>query len=201
VPAPILWEPELRLLITEAAAGPSLRSVLDENPAQARRAGAWLARLHGCGAPLPARADPLPVQLKWPPPLAELAAALSPLPEGRGLPTHGDFASADVLVPADGPTVVVDFDDAGLGEPALDVANFEATLELRGVRRYGTAEAFDSAATAFRSGYAEHTTPPTITAPVEAVVWLRLARRNLLSRPENEAWRHALARAKALLDD
>jgi len=195
VPEPVLCDPALRVLFTTAAPGPSLRAVLDDDPEQARRAGAWLARLHACGAELPARRP----RRAWSPELAPLGAALErQLPERSGVPTHGDFAAADVLVPAEGPTVVVDLDDAAAGDPAADVANFEATLELRRLRRYGSPAAFAAATASFRAGYAANATMPPVSPAVEAYVWLRLAQRNLTARPEGVLWRHALARAEAI---
>ena len=166
VAAPVLHDPELGVLITEAAEGPSLRDVLDDEPEQATRAGGWLARFHGCGALL----------------------------------THGDFAAADVLVPARGPTVVVDFDNAAPGDPAFDVANFEATLELRGLRRYGDPNAFAAAVSAFRSGYEEYAPLPPLAPAVEALVWARLAESNLRGKPAGAIGRHALARSASVLD-
>jgi phosphotransferase family enzyme len=42
---------------------------------------------------------------------------------------HGDF-SADQIIVTNGGLVVVDFDNAGLGDPAMDLASFAADLEV-----------------------------------------------------------------------
>jgi thiamine kinase-like enzyme len=204
VPEVVVHVPELRVLFFTAADGPTLRDVLDDQPEQAARAGAWLARFHGCGAQLPARRQPPGPRTRGEPfaSLAEeVASALQALAPRPALPTHWDFATVEVLVPPRGPTVVTDFDDAGLDDPAMDVANFEATLQLRALRRFGDARAYDSAIRAFRRGYEEERALPSVAPPLEAFVWLRLARRNHRSAPDGIVWRHALARAEAVLHE
>jgi Ser/Thr protein kinase RdoA (MazF antagonist) len=123
-----------------------------------------------------------------------LAGALRALPD-PALPIHFDYATADVLVPPDGPTTVVDFDDAAMGDPAFDVANFGATLMLRGWRRAADSGTFAEAAAAFEAGYREHAPLPPIAPAIEAAVWLRLAHRCLERRVGEELWRFALERA------
>jgi aminoglycoside phosphotransferase (APT) family kinase protein len=123
-----------------------------------------------------------------------LAAAVREMPD-PALPTHFDYACADVLVPEHGPTVVVDFDDAGMGDPAFDVANFAATLTLRGWRRAGAADAFAAARTAFEAGYAELAPLPSPAPPVAAAVWMRLAERGLGRGAAEDVWRFALERS------
>ena len=204
VPAPLLHDPELHAVFTEAAAGPSLRSTLETNPTAAARAGAWLARYHSSGVALPGSRPPSALAgaaLRWArshpavAPLADaVASALRGVPD-PGRPVHYEYASADVLVPERGPTVVVDFDDAAMGDPALDVANFEATLMLRGWRRGGGADAFAAARDAFRAGYAEYAQLPPLAPAIEAAVWLRLARRELNRRRNEDIWRFAVDRA------
>jgi Ser/Thr protein kinase RdoA (MazF antagonist) len=204
VPAPILHVPELQVVFTEAVAGPSLRKVLDANVAAAARAGAWLARFHTCGVVLPCSRPPATLAttvLGWSkktailaPLAAQLATALRTTPDPNR-PVHFDYASADVLVPEDGPTVVVDFDDTARGDPALDVANFEATLTLRGWRKAGAVDAFAAARSAFRAGYVAHAPLPSLSPAVEAVVWLRLAHRGLRRNIHADVWRFALDRA------
>jgi Ser/Thr protein kinase RdoA (MazF antagonist) len=209
VPEPVLHEPDLHAVFTEAVAGPSLSWLLDEDQEAARRAGAWLARFHGCGAILPRTQRPakqaraLAARGIRETTLASLAAALVPalraLPTSR-LPTHGDFASADVLVPPEGPTVVIDFDQAAMGDPAFDVANFEATLAVRGLRRYGTPEVFASARRTFREGYEQHAPLPPLAPALEALVWLRLTDRNTRNGATEDIWRYTFERAQRALE-
>jgi len=204
VPAPLVALPELGVLFTDAAAGPSLRSVLERDQDTAWRAGAWLARFHTCGAVLTRRRTPARLASavnRWGShhaPLApyadRLAAAVRSLPD-PALPVHFDYAGADVLVPEHGPTVVVDFDDAGRGDPAFDVANFAATLTLRGWRRAGSADAFAAARTAFEAGYAQHAPLPSPAPATEAAVWMRLAERGLARGVAEDVWRFALERS------
>jgi Ser/Thr protein kinase RdoA (MazF antagonist) len=204
VPAPLLELPELGVLFTDAAAGPSLRAVLEASPGEAWRAGAWLARFHTCGATLARRRTPARLAsavLRWGSrhaplaPHADRLAAAVRAARDPALPVHFDYASADVLVPEHGPTVVVDFDDAGMGDPAFDVANFEATLTLRGWRRAGSPDAFAAARGAFEAGYAEQAPLPTPSPAVEAAVWMRLADRGLSRGVAEAVWRFALERS------
>jgi Ser/Thr protein kinase RdoA (MazF antagonist) len=204
VPAPLVALPELGVLFTDAAAGPSLRTLLEDEPGAAWRAGAWLARFHTCGAALARRRTPARLASaveRWgsrhaplTPYADRLAAAVRTAPDPV-LPVHFDYAGADVLVPEDGPTVVVDFDDAGMGDPAFDVANFAATLTLRGWRRAGSADAFAAAGTAFAAGYTRHAPLPSLSPAIEAAVWMRLAERGLARGVAEDVWRFALERS------
>jgi Ser/Thr protein kinase RdoA (MazF antagonist) len=51
--------------------------------------------------------------------------------------------------------VLIDFDDAAMGEPALDVANFLAHLRLLALERRPAAVTVEAVAAAFHSRYAE----------------------------------------------
>jgi Ser/Thr protein kinase RdoA (MazF antagonist) len=208
VPAPLLELPEHGVLFTDAAAGPSVRAVVDADPDAAWRAGAWLARFHTCGATLRRRRTPARLAsavTRWggrhpelAPHVSRLTAAVSALPD-PGLPVHFDYASADVLVPDDGPTVVVDFDDAGMGDPSYDVANFEAALALRGWRRAGNADCYAAATAAFEAGYEQWAPLPDRAPIVEAAVWMRLAERGLSRGVAGDVWRFALERSAEIL--
>jgi aminoglycoside phosphotransferase (APT) family kinase protein len=204
VPTTLVALPELGVLFTDAAAGPSLRTVIERDPDAAWRAGAWLARFHTCGAALARRRTPARLASavkRWgnrhaslAPYSDRLAAAVRAVPD-PALPVHFDYAGADVLVPEHGPTVVVDFDDAGMGDPAFDVANFAATLTLRGWRRAGNADAFAAARTAFAAGYAQHAPLPSPSPAIEAAVWMRLAERGLGRGAAEDVWHFALERS------
>ncbi|MFN0149180.1 MAG: phosphotransferase enzyme family protein [bacterium] len=66
--------------------------------------------------------------------------------------THGDFHYHQILV--DGETIsFVDFDEAGNGDPRVDIGNFIAHLRLLGVRNPETAEAWARVEVAFVEGY------------------------------------------------
>jgi aminoglycoside phosphotransferase (APT) family kinase protein len=68
---------------------------------------------------------------------AELAAAAAELPAAPEVPVHKDFHAGHVLV-GDGPAgdpvhrgiVVIDLDEARMGDPALDVAHLISYLDL-----------------------------------------------------------------------
>ena len=64
-----------------------------------------------------------------------LAAAAAALPAVREVPVHKDFHAGHVLAVgpgpvADGGIVVLDLDEARMGDPALDVAHFTTYLEF-----------------------------------------------------------------------
>jgi len=115
------------------------RSTVAIGLAEVRATTAFLTRLGGGG-------------------VSERAAALL---EGldRAIPaaapltmTHGDFHYHQVLV--DGETIsLVDFDEAGSGDPRVDVGNFIAHLRLLGVRDPETAAAWTRVEAAFVEGY------------------------------------------------
>jgi streptomycin 6-kinase len=209
VPEPIVHVGDLNLLVTDFAAGPSLRSLLETNPRAAERAGAWLARFHTSDVRL-ARSRPpaaaarlvhewgergdLPASL-----VPRVAAALQALPD-PDRPSHDDFSTADVLVPKHGPTVVVDFDDAARGNPGFDVAHFEATLRLRGWRGLAEPRAVAAATTAFRNGYEREAPLPDVPSAVRAAVWLRLAARTRTRLVAADIYRFALERAAGCLE-
>ncbi|HET6203016.1 MAG TPA: aminoglycoside phosphotransferase family protein [Planctomycetota bacterium] len=62
--------------------------------------------------------------------IEQLRALAAGLPEGSPGRLHGDFHEKQVLVGPDG-IAFLDLDDAAGGDPALDVGNFLAHLELR----------------------------------------------------------------------
>jgi Ser/Thr protein kinase RdoA (MazF antagonist) len=71
----------------------------------------------------------------------------------RTRPLHRDFYPEQVLV--DGEAIgFVDLDDAAMGEPAVDVANFVAHLRLLAMRRAGAAGALATVEDAFLERYA-----------------------------------------------
>lgn len=123
---------------------------LSERPsaAAARRAGAALARLHRVPAPSGARPSDVPGDATAAaraidavlPHLGSRAhrvaehvhrrAADAPAP--RQVLVHGDFSADQVLVDAAGDVRMIDFDRAGLGDPARDLAGYAVDAALRG---------------------------------------------------------------------
>ncbi|MDQ2910307.1 MAG: phosphotransferase, partial [Actinomycetota bacterium] len=206
VPEPLLVLPAVGAVFMEQAEGPCLRDVLEEDQTVARRAGAWLARFHNCDLPLRRAQGPrehAEQVLRWgiDPLLRPLCAKLAPLLSDQpnpGVRLHYDFKLTDVLVPSGGPTTVVDFDDAGVGDPSLDLASFEAMLTMSGLRR-GDPGAFAPARDAFRAGYSERAPLPDRSPPVEAFVWLRLARKCLKRGAPERVWSFALEQSERSL--
>jgi hypothetical protein len=101
--------------------------------------------------------------------LDELAAAA---PEDPAVPSHGSF-DADQVVVAGSRIGFVDFDRAGLAEPAVDVGHFRASLVDSGARLVAPAElhdvdgwdrrfaALDASADDFLHGYRERASVST----------------------------------------
>lgn len=155
IPPVLAVDPALDLVVIGGLGGqPFLDRVAAGQPGLARRMALAMAHLHGIGAPaLPADVFPRHDARRE---LAPLAARLTALEASGALPAgearragrvvervlgraerlpwrwrllHRDLHPGQVLV--DGPRLaVVDWDDAALGEPALDLANFTAHLRL-----------------------------------------------------------------------
>jgi aminoglycoside phosphotransferase (APT) family kinase protein len=70
----------------------------------------------------------------------------------RWRPVHRDFYHDQVLVWEDGLSVL-DWDDAAMSEPAIDVANFLAHLRLLGLQSAGRSDALDDICAAFAERY------------------------------------------------
>ena len=121
------------------------------------RIGATLAALHQGQAGLP-----LSTQVAPPAALADLERLLPELTNrirrirtGLALalsvdnclrvPCHGDFSADQVMVAPDGRLTIIDWDEAGLANPATDLGSFLARLDhdsLIGVQTQNIAEAF-----------------------------------------------------------
>jgi aminoglycoside phosphotransferase (APT) family kinase protein len=206
VPAPIAYLPDLRALFVEAVEGQVLRVLLQADPPVAARAGVWLAAFHRSPVTSPRSCGP-DAQVReverWAgesPELGRMAAALtealSSLPD-PAQPVHHDYHPAQVVVPPSGPTFVLDLDEAGLGDPAYDVAHFEAHLELLSLQWFEGPDGNRAARHAFRAGYGDSIPEP---APaLRALAWFKLAR-NLLTggAPESHS-EHAAAAVERLL--
>jgi len=66
---------------------------------------------------------------------------------------HRDLHVKQVLVTADGEVGVLDLDTLAKGDPAVDVANFLAHLELRSLQGHYSPDRAGLAAAAFVDGY------------------------------------------------
>ncbi len=105
---------------------------------------------------------------------------------------HRDLHDKQVLIDTRGRPGLLDLDTAARGEPALDLANMLAHLELRAMQGRCTRDASTAAAEAFVAGYAP---PAAVLARIpafRAAALLRLACVYAYRPP----WRH-LARALA----
>ncbi len=170
----LAYDPATEILIQERLSGCGFLESRDV-VAAARRVGSALAWLHAAGAARES-GDAAPQRSTIALGLAEVRAtsafltrlggdgvsarAASLLDElDRAIPidvpltmTHGDFHYHQVLV--DGETIsLVDFDEAGNGDPRVDVGNFIAHLRLLGVHNPETAERWAHVEAAFLEGY------------------------------------------------
>ncbi len=183
VPALICYVAPLRALFTEYLEGSLLRDVLRVAPSAALSAGAWLAGFHRSGLQSPRSCGPQKqarAVRRWSevaPVLAASAAALEArlleLPDPRA-PVHYDFYHSQVLV-LPGGAAVVDLDESGMGDPAFDLAHFEAHLELLALQWHGDARRFQAAAEGFRAGYERVASLPVANPVLEAFSWYKLA--------------------------
>ena len=132
-----------RGLLYERANGPTMLEELGRRPWTLFRSARLLAQLHAqmhtitVEMDLPAQQQRLEKKMQQAPGLpTDLRATrlndLSQLPNGSCL-CHGDFHPGNVIVTAQGPTVI-DWMDATLGNPLADVAR--TSVILKGVKAY-----------------------------------------------------------------
>ncbi len=216
--APVLpevlgYDGETRILFQETVPGePMLRA--RDRVAAARAAGRGLAWLHArtvgearAGESLAAalqevRAAALYLErVAGGRPAGRAAALFALLERARPAPrppsvVHGDFYHHQVLAD-DGRVAFVDFDEAGSGDPRLDVGNFVAHLRVEALRAGGADAGWRSLERAFLDGYRE-----AGGLGLEALPWFSaLALARLAVHPFRElrpGWRDA---ATAILDE
>ena len=154
-------DPDLGIVVWESFGGTALLPT--SSPGAFRRVGRVLARVH---------ATRLPAERIWTPArelevlaerLADAPAAtrsLAPVVASRLTGTarprtiHRDFYADQVLIGRRrGPVAILDWDDATLGPPALDVGNALAHLELAGLRAPRLARRLPDLRRAFLDGY------------------------------------------------
>nr|WP_246580782.1 phosphotransferase [Deinococcus aestuarii] len=213
VPAPLLYVPRWRLLVTEEAPGTPARDLLRRGESGVgERAAEWLAALHGSALPLPPvyrMRDPLPQARRW---AGTLGEAAPPLGEtGRRLllrlesarpgwpPTphliHGDFVVSHVFLTPTRATVI-DWDSWGVGDPAQDAGRFLGSLRHLAAREPALAGTVSQEARAFARRYLEAIPAAGGNLPFyEALACLRKAARLAVKRRPGRT-----AHAAALLE-
>lgn len=164
-PSVLAEDPAVGTMTTAVLPGRTLTDVLrgPDAAAACRAGGRALARLHA--TEIPARVDlgehgaaqEWSVLRRW----TDLATAYGLLteadcgadltPSGRRTLIHRDLHDGQLIIDADGTVGVLDFDLLTVGDPALDLANLLAHLELRA--RQGVLSDPASAITATLEGY------------------------------------------------
>jgi aminoglycoside phosphotransferase (APT) family kinase protein len=195
IPEPVGYVAPLKLLIQRAVPGePAHRALLAGDEALAVRiaealhalheSGVRLERRHGLSdelAPLGGRVEriaasnsELAVRARRCLELADLRAQRSW--SWRWRPVHRDFYPDQVLVGEHGLSVL-DWDDAAMSEPAVDVSNFLAHLRLLALQRSGRPDALDDVSAAFaeRSLHLDGALDPALLRFLEGTALLRLA--------------------------
>ena len=202
VPKPVAYLSEARALFTEAVDGPMLREALRSDPSVAHRAGEWLAALHRSNLRSPRVCGPEKQRRairRWAGGTSSLDEVAKPLDralasvEDPALPVHYDYYHSQVVL-AGANTVVLDLDEAGMGNPAFDVAHFRAHLRFLALQWHGDPAALDSAVWSFERGYARAQGPSATegNAALEAFAWFKLACQALRRGAARREWEYAL---------
>ena len=184
VPELVVYVPDVRALFMEAVDGEILREAFRHDESSAARAGAWLAAFHRSSLSISRECGPAKMRTsveRWTretPALATVAvnlgAALAPL-ANPALPVHFDYYHSQLLLVPSGPIVAFDLDEAGMGDPAFDLAHFEAHLALLALQWFGDPDRFARAGDAFRSGYSAVAPLPEAQPALAAFAWFKLA--------------------------
>jgi len=168
VPEPIAFLPHLKLLVQRSVPGqPAESALLDGDQDLARRIATALYRMHASGVDLGRRHDldeelaPLRERVEeisnGDPKLSPLASACLTKIHARARetawrwrwqPIHRDVYHDQVLVDG-GRLAILDLDDAAMSEPAIDIANFVAHLQLLGIQRQDSPTALAEVIDAF----------------------------------------------------
>lgn len=196
VPEPIAYKLELKLVVQGSVPGqPAETALLAGNRDLAVRIATALHCLHASGLDLGRRHD-MEKELSALPGRVEGVGAVEPglLPlasellkavrlriqemEGawRWRPIHRDAYHEQVLV--DGKRLsILDLDDAAMSEPAIDIANFVAHLQLLGIQRHEDPAALAGVMDAFiaQSLRLDPELDPALVNVLEAATLLRLA--------------------------
>jgi aminoglycoside phosphotransferase (APT) family kinase protein len=219
IPEPVGYVAPLKLLVQRAVPGePAHPKLLSGDEALAARIADALHALHGSSvllerrhglddelAPLPGRVERIAASSG---PLAGLARrcfelagvrAERPWP-WRWRPTHRDFYHDQVLVGEDG-LAVLDWDDAAMSEPAVDIGNFVAHLRLLALQRTGTPDALEGVSAAFVERYRQldNDLEPGLVRFLEGATLLRLAEIHLPRERGEWLSEHLLQQSELLL--
>jgi hypothetical protein len=173
-----------RVLFVEAVFGRPLREIMSERPKEAVQVGVWLASFHGSGFKSPRNCGPLK-QLgavrRWSEEVDSLRSLSSQLEEALRtlddptLPVHYDFYHSQMMTRPGGSTVVLDLDEAGMGDPYFDLAHFNAHARLLSLQRFGDPDRFKRLQEALVEGYASVRQLPPYKTPLDAFAWFKLA--------------------------
>jgi hypothetical protein len=172
VPTPLGYLADVRMLVTEYLDGRLLATQLYDGRSDnaARRMARAVAALHGCDVVCARRWRPAKEMrntTEWIAGLSgrsprssararelldTLQGQAESLPSKIRRPIHRDFYP-EQLSDVDGVTALLDLDDSRAGDPALDLGNFVAHLELRSMQFPGIAAACRRARRVFLDQY------------------------------------------------
>jgi hypothetical protein len=205
IPQPIAYLPSLRLLLQKKVEGPMAKEVFETGDEQSRAAAAercaqWLARFQALAPSAGSVSYPRDLlnvksirrssrkiaelgghcadkAARLLQRLEDAAASLSPVEMRAG---HGGYGATHVILSQDR-TVVFDWDEYDVADPARDVGRFLATLRRRALGELGSIRALDSAAEVFLRIYLAEGRPEAERNLrfYEAAACLRLATRHL----------------------
>jgi hypothetical protein len=173
-----------RVLFVEAVSGHLLREIMSERPNEAVNAGVWLASFHGSGFNSPRNCAPskqLGAARRWSEEVDSLGRVSSNLEEALrtlddpALPVHYDFYHSQMIIRPEGSTVVLDLDEAGMGDPYFDLAHFKAHVRLLSLQRFGDPDRFEPLEMAFVKGYTSVRQLPLYKPALDAFAWFKLA--------------------------
>ena len=221
IPHPVAYVPSLRLLLQERVEGTSAQDIFKRGDRRhcaeaAERCARWLARFHAT-APPTGRVSGVekfirsaerkcrlisegggPLAAKCEEVLGRLKAA-APSPGAVSICAgHGDFCDLQIIF-AQGRTVVVDWDDHDLADPARDIAHFIVSLERLAGKNFRSLRALDDTAEMFRRTYMASGGHPSamVNLPFyKAVFWLK-GRKNAI-QTKAPGWRKS---AELMLDE
>jgi len=225
IPQPVAYMPSLRLLLQEKVEGPLAKAIFETGDrkscaAAAERCGLWLARFHAL-APKVGKVCPPDDDLKAKSVqrfcrktaegnghfgdkagqllerLEKAASSPSPVEMCAG---HGGYGATHVILAGER-TVVFDWDQYDIADPARDVARFLTTLRRRALGELGSIHALDEAGEVFRKAYLAEGQPGAgrNLRFYEAATYLRLATRHLSDASPLE--QEAQEKGNAMLDE
>ena len=220
VPEPVAYLPDLKLLLQREAPGqPVVHALLQGDDRPAQHIAASLSALHTSGLELRRRHDSTKELRTLAERVERLAATcpdLAPLARRcltavhdaepgtmrwRWRPVHRDFYHDQLLW--DGQRLaVLDFDDAAMSEPAVDVANFTAHLTLLSAQQPEAAPCLAVVADAFAACYRAHDVDldRNLLRVLEGATLLRLSEIHLLRNGGEQLAARLLHEASFLLD-